>query len=224
MISLKLCERTLVSVRVAEEFLVDITKVSPWATIGSFLVGCIMLYLKWREKYPPEPAGAVTVPPVSVNVSMWMFLLVLLVAGVLNAYASFIASRHHVGLRGPIAPASTSKINEQRIFVGPDITPEFLMSQFDGHTDFEGSALVEPYIGTWIKLSGPVHNIGNGILGYQIEFPHEAFGRGFVIASFDEKWAERLRMLRQGSMVSVVGSIKSVGKSALFLFESELVS
>jgi hypothetical protein len=40
-----------------------------------------------------------------------------------------------------------------------DVSPEYLMSLYADHTSMQAQKLIEPYIGKWIKVSGPLDDV-----------------------------------------------------------------
>jgi tRNA_anti-like len=123
----------------------------------------------------------------------------------------------------PILPAHVSTL-EERIFVGVDITPQFLSSLHSGHTEVQAGKLLELYVGKWIKLSGAVNHVGKFEYGSStVMFSTQSFDGVRVLMSFGAAWTERLSVLRLGNNINVIGRITAVDGLMVKLRECELV-
>lgn len=47
--------------------------------------------------------------------------------------------------------------SDERTFI--DVTPAYLVGLFEGHTDLHTLKLTEPFVGKWMKVSGPLGNV-----------------------------------------------------------------
>ena len=119
----------------------------------------------------------------------------------------------------PVAPAKTASPATERIFVGTTVTPQFLTSQLKTITDLQAPSFVEPYIGKWMRLSGKVSFVGKPretSIGLAFKDQHDVF------MSFEKNWLERLRILRQGDQITVVGRIQDINMSYVTLESCEI--
>jgi hypothetical protein len=91
---------------------------------------------------------------------------------------------------------------EERIVV--DVTPAYLIGLFKIHTDVQAQRLVEPYLGTWLTVSGPLGEVMNSTSDTaQVRFergpsaPLDEISDYFqIFMYFDrQKWDERLAVL-----------------------------
>jgi hypothetical protein len=114
---------------------------------------------------------------------------------------------------------------EKRIFVGPDITPQFLFSLLSGHTEVQAERLLDIYVGKWIKLSGDVNHVGKFEYGSSTVMFSSQPSKGVPVVAmeFSEAWTGRLSVLRLGNNINVIGRIKSVNAMRVKLEDCELV-
>jgi hypothetical protein len=217
---------------------VDIHKVAAWANVGSFALGCIALYLVWPSRHPQTGQNAAVAQPVpSFHPSMWIFLLVLFVAGLLHLVAA-LKQPKSVQAQAPIpapfpSPAPITK-------AGGDVpvanTPQ--LSGFDAQTILpDGRAinscslefLARMYrentldrfnrllAGNWIKISGKIDdNHGNGLVYLVHTSP-------LIRLQFAKGWEEQLSVLKRGSSITVRGKVLAASGSAIGLGECELL-
>ena len=175
---------------------------------------------------PMLPHGSAdTTPPRSQPVIGWLMPAVLavclLVAGILNLLAArtrSISSNSNLHARSPIpVPVSAPLLDthvEERIFVGANITPEYLLGLFKDHTSIQARKLIEPFIGKWMRVSGDLSEIISSTSDRaQVTFS----GRGLtgnlapVFMYFRTKESvERLAILRRGDSLTIVGKISDI--------------
>jgi len=120
----------------------------------------------------------------------------------------------------PHAEAPTRHQSEARIIVPPSVTPEYLMGLFIGHTGVQGKKLLEPYIGKWIKVSGPLSNVrptSPGILALV------SIGNKHVFMHFGDQWRERLSVLRLEDKITALCEIREAELFELSLDKCEPV-
>jgi hypothetical protein len=107
---------------------------------------------------------------------------------------------------------------EERSLV--DVTPEHLMSFFEGRTDIQSKTLVADFIGRWMRVSGPLGNISGSSASPQVTFADQSPTHMF----FRKKaWIERIAMMRPGDIITVVGQISYVERGNLVLDSCELL-
>lgn len=120
----------------------------------------------------------------------------------------------------------------ERVFVPSNITPEYLADLFDDRTDLQAKGLVEPYIGKWMKVSGPLGNVSPPNKYFtQVTLKTKGMfdggGRfethGYLYMYFKPGWEERLAMLRPDTSIAVVGRLKEVNWVEVHLEHCELV-
>jgi hypothetical protein len=118
----------------------------------------------------------------------------------------------------------SQKIPKEQIFV--DVTPQFLVELKRGRTTAEGATLLHPYIGKWMKLSGPISDVSppdlSGRPSAVISF-NEPNQRISVLMFFDKNLWERISTLRVDQNILVQGQISTVESSILLLVDCEIV-
>jgi hypothetical protein len=202
---------------------VDLHRLSAWANIGSFFVGVVALIcIIWPKAslQGKQSVGAFPLP-------LWIFLGVLLMAGVLHFAAARIQSTT------PDIPTSVPNGSspmavpiaqlEGRVFLGPDITSEFLTAFFKDHTTMQAKKMVETYIGKWITASGHLRNVSElnpwGIL----VFLESETGDPDTVMTFPPKWIGRLSVLRPGNRIDAIGKIERIDYRSVKLNDCELI-
>lgn len=135
------------------------------------------------------------------------------------------------------APAATAVVPvvlpiaqpKERVFVPRSVTPLYLSTFFEGHTDAEGKRSVTEYMGKWISVRAPVSNVqvfdSFAIIHFYLDMPTDSKAQlnFHVTADFAEKWKERVGLLRVDEEVLVVGRIQTISKWQLQLMDSELL-
>jgi hypothetical protein len=106
-----------------------------------------------------------------------------------------------------------------------DTTPEHLVGLYREHTSVQADSLASPFIGKWIRISGPLNDAQSFKYFVQVTFGDRTLvaDKSHVYAYFDHKpWADRLAMLRRGDTVTLIGRIKSVDAGSLHVEHCEL--
>ncbi len=121
----------------------------------------------------------------------------------------------------PTIPAK----QEDRIFVNE--SPLFLTNCFDGHrTDLQARTLVEPYLNKWMTLSRvvvtDVHADDSIAWSEYIVFG-DMQDDAKVVMYFDKEWADRIVILRRGSILDAIGQIDKVHLGAVRFKHCEIV-
>jgi hypothetical protein len=133
----------------------------------------------------------------------------------------------------PDTEAAAPPQDQARVFVPPNVTPEYLVGLFDDRTDVQAKTLVDPYIGKWMTVSGPLGNVGtrNDYFA-QVTFQNKGMFEegtrfeihGVVFMYFrDPRSDERLAMLRPGTEITVVGRLERVTGIDVHLDDCELI-
>jgi hypothetical protein len=216
----------------------DIHKLAAWANVGSFAIGCVALYLVWPSQRPPTPEnGAAAQPVTSFHSSMWIFLLVLFLAGLLHLVAAVVQrNRDHVPV--PSAPQTRNLAPSPNPVgnVPPPSTPP--PSGFDAQTTLPDGRVINScsleYLarthrentldqfnrllgGKWIKISGKIDdNHGNGLVYLMHSSP-------LIRLQFAKGWEQQLSLLGRGSTVIVRGKVSAASGAAIVLGECELL-
>jgi hypothetical protein len=111
---------------------------------------------------------------------------------------------------------------EERSFV--DVTPEDLRRVFEEYTEIQARTRVADVIGKWVKVSGPLGNVGDFTSFSQVTFAHRPSPSAIVYMYFrKKKWFDRLSVLNRGDNITVVGRIREVRGGELHLDNCELI-
>jgi hypothetical protein len=230
----------------------DINKAGAWANVGSFLIGCITLYLLWKgQQHPAQTVG--------LNATLAVGL-VFIIGLVLTASLHVVAARINAqtarenkiqDLGSSLPPSNSTEIHSQiqtptpapivldvqsallpasqlegRTFVRPNITPEYLLGLSKGLTSIQANKLVEPFIGNWMMISGHLGEVVScGPDGVLIVFSNSGRVSGMqnVCMLFDgKKWVDRLSILTREDSIIVIGQISKVGLGDVTLENCEL--
>jgi hypothetical protein len=105
-----------------------------------------------------------------------------------------------------------------------DVTPEFLYGLYDGRTTVQGDRLAEGYIGKFIQVSGPMHNVSNQFSDGTFNVSMHPGGLRSISMEFDEKWFDRLSLFPVNTLIKVRGRIKSLGSYMIMLTNCDIVS
>lgn len=137
----------------------NLDKLDKLAGIGSFLIGVVLVIHDLSGNATTSPNGGLSAP--SIHWSTWAFGGVLVLAGFLHFAASRTALRPRLSsiIERPKLVDANGK---NRVFLGPDITPEFLAAHFDEHTHLQAEKMVEIYLGKWMRAAGVVRNVMGG--------------------------------------------------------------
>jgi hypothetical protein len=134
----------------------------------------------------------------------------------------------------PKAPESTRNQDEKqdRVFVGENITPKYLIGIFREHTDIQGAALTSAYLGKWMKVSGSLGNvISTSPYRAQLTFERAEvpltertwFDYTDFFMMFRKPWIDRLAIARRGDRLTVIGQIERIDGVSVQLDSCELV-
>jgi hypothetical protein len=139
-----------------------------------------------------------------------------------------IAAIYAFGVWG--APLLRRSSVKERVFVPPELTPERLLSFFQDNTDIQATELTKDRIGQWIPFTGTLRNVGpfNGYLA-QVSFeknyvqPRTWFDDADIYCYFGKAQIDRLRVLKRGDKITVIGQISIIRRLILELDNCELV-
>jgi hypothetical protein len=110
-----------------------------------------------------------------------------------------------------------------------NITLDNLRAFFKDRTTPEGERLAAPYINKWVKIETRVDNTQlRGIFGHDLANRCAVFSFGrnpssTTICLFENKWKDRIEVLRKGDIITVEGQIWLVDVYIVELDNCELV-
>jgi hypothetical protein len=193
-------------------------KANAFCSVGTFILTAVIVVLM---VWPPQQGPAAATPkgqPMTGWVMPSILAFCLVLAGVLHLLAARTRrdpSPTRTEVFEEIRPPATSpptlatQDSKGRIFVGPDITPQFLSSLLTGHTEVQAEKLLDIYIGKWIRLSGDLSHVGKFEYGSStVMFSSQPLmGTPTIVMQFGKAWTERLSVLRLGNNINIIGRI-----------------
>jgi hypothetical protein len=101
-----------------------------------------------------------------------------------------------------------------------------LWGLFDGLTAIQGAGLIEPYIGTWLEVSGAVASVEGFDNFVQVTLDRDEpspYVHKIIFFYFDTaRWEARLSRLAHGDRISIGGSLDRVDSATIHLEDCEL--
>jgi hypothetical protein len=144
------------------------------------------------------------------------------------------ASRPPSTLPPVIQTVATESSSPERIVA--NVTPQDLVRVCIDHLDHQAQTLIQPFIGKWLKVTGPIFDIGpifnvstdqggwfvSVLLTKTTE--NEADGHDTQIILYSQpQWKDRLSILSRNQNVNVLGQIKKVSWIGIQLEDCELI-
>jgi hypothetical protein len=231
----------------AREFFVDVHKAGAWANIGSFVIALLLIV---RSQQPTNANGFTMTPGLGIFVAGLVLAGCLNFAAVWMTYRSsskkqtpaaansdFPSSdlpKAFVQIQDPSpAPAKLDDGSapppviqvEDRTFVRENITPEYLVGLFEGHTSIQAKRLVEPFIGNWMMISGRLGEVlSTDPDGAQVTFSERRLSELAAVLMYfqGKKWVDRLSILKREDSIAVVGQITQINSVWVQLDNCEL--
>jgi hypothetical protein len=142
------------------------------------------------------------------------------------------AERAIQNLAAIVTPGVKSTEKQERVFVPPEVTPERLFSFYRDNTAIQANELTKQYIGQWMKIDGRLNDVNSSNNNFTgVTFQHrdipflerEWFDYTAVNMYFREH-IDRLKGLKRGDELSVIGEIKEIYNVLLTLDNCELVN
>jgi len=205
-------------------------KVGAVASLASFVIGGVVVYLMWKAQSAASPEGnAASSPEVGVQPFLGVFLAGLVVSGILNLSAAMIqakASRRPQPEPEEVFLPDTlpARFTHGRTFVKDDVTPKFLHRLLENHSDAEAEKLLEAYLGKWMMLSGLVNEVTVEESRKEVYVAIFPPGEEILVSlNFTLDWRNRLSRLLPGNNITVVGVITKVDRISITMNDCELV-
>jgi hypothetical protein len=155
----------------------------------------------------------------STKIALEANFILLLVFSVLHlARAPFLVHSDTVAA----FPEAGSK--PERVFVRTEITPRYLIGQFNKHTAMRAEEIIAPHIGNWMQVSGTVYNVArlsgkNFYVQLHVGPENDSL---LVSSTFGNIWKDKLVLLRKGDSISVRGKLATATSISVSLEECEL--
>jgi hypothetical protein len=208
--------------------------------------------LDWRGRYDAlagtyhEVGGMGTVIGYILDPPPW-FYPVAFVAGVILIWWNFRRNREQANAeisppRGRVAPGVTIEAplpdkpevtaKQERVFVPPELTPERLFSFYQDSTAIHAAERFKAHIGQWMNVTGTLGNVSPWTGHFSlVTFENSStpvFERTWLDYTTiymyfrDEQKIDRLKILKRGDKITVIGQIKEVDAVVLHLDNCEL--
>ena len=105
-----------------------------------------------------------------------------------------------------------------------DVTPEYLVGFFEEHTSIQAERLTEAFLGKWMRLSASVEDVAAlGAHKARIDVPTEGGSPVIILIVNNQATVEhRVRILKKGDPITVVGQIYEVDSASVTLTNCEL--
>jgi hypothetical protein len=110
---------------------------------------------------------------------------------------------------------------EERTIV--DVTPEYLAGFFDDHTSIQAQKLADAFIGKWLKVSGPLGNVGSFKYSSQVTFASTSNVMVYMLFRDRALVEDTLSVLKRGDQITVLGKIDRIEPLDVQLDNCELV-
>jgi hypothetical protein len=123
---------------------------------------------------------------------------------------------------------------QERVFVPPELTPERLFSFYQNNTAIQAAELVKPHIGHWMKVIGTLGNV-RPWTGHFSQVTFERSSTPVLERTWldyttiymlfrDAPKIDRLKILKRGDKITVIGQIREVDAVDLHLDNCELAA
>jgi hypothetical protein len=126
---------------------------------------------------------------------------------------------------GEAPPIAVKPEETERVFVPPELTPKRLRSFYRENTSIQAAELTKNYIGQWMKVTGCLGEVIGNEFRSQVTFQHNYISLEYfvIFMYFREPHIDRLKILRRGDKLTVIGQIQRVESIELHLDNCELV-
>jgi hypothetical protein len=119
-------------------------------------------------------------------------------------------------------PASPPKAPEERVILGPNLTPRYFCEELKGKTGYQIERMTGMYVGKWMRFKGEISDIRSASdARFSITFQNGP-GESYVNAIFAEKWSEHLSVMSTGEVISVLGKVREIERNWIWLVDCDL--
>lgn len=209
-----------------------------WAAYGTLGASGVFLALREGiEKLPTAVIPELLREPILAFLPLIFFLLATLILilrglgwiGSSNASTSTGRLDMRLAVNPEISPidkkAETEIVREEeRIFVGDSITPKYLYDFFEHNTSVQATKLTDAYLGKWMRITGDLSQVS--VFGEIRRFAQVTFKdmrSPTVFLIFDEKWIDRLSILKRGDRLTIIGKLDRIDAATIQLNHCEIV-
>jgi hypothetical protein len=107
-----------------------------------------------------------------------------------------------------------------RVFTG--ITPAQVHDFFVGKTDVQARAQLQFYLNTWVQVSGSLKDVFGDKVSLS-EFVYPSTIGDLTMQFRQEKWLQRLRVMKVGTKLKIVGELTAANQLLILLDNCEIV-
>ena len=118
-------------------------------------------------------------------------------------------------------PLTTGESPSERVIVSE--TPSYLLRMYSNHTSLEADKLTAPYIGKWMRLSGVLRDVQSPTpAGIAVKFISIEKYQAFIDTWFDDKWLDKLSVLRAGTKIVALCQIQEIQPKSMTFQHCEI--
>jgi hypothetical protein len=192
-------------------------------SFGIAAAACCLSGLLWTSLKEASPRLSDWVVPIATNPMAWFIVLMFIAA--IFAFSPTkkrpkqdnIVQNDRTSLPLSIKPEENKDKPKSFIDVAPSSLLE--MRNKEGLTRVQTDRMLAPYIGKWIKYTGPIKNVSERhvVLSINGSDYNTVFGR------FITEHRDRFHLLEIGKTITIIGQIEDVFSSEVSLDDCELV-
>jgi hypothetical protein len=196
-------------------------KAAAYSAIGTLILTAIIVWLMWpsSQQKPTETGHPIMIAWIMPSI----LAAAILGAGVLHLLAAMASHVAMPAVQVSKSPSPAHGDGEARIFLGSDITPEFLAGLSKDQMGIHARRLTSIYEGKWMKVSGAVDDVSKLARNdYFVTLSNENPHIFFIFSG--AHWEERLSILKKGTQLTVIGKLRAISRENLQFEECEIVS
>ncbi|HEY2034062.1 MAG TPA: hypothetical protein VGH02_10295 [Rhizomicrobium sp.] len=124
----------------------------------------------------------------------------------------------------PKADADLANNDPSKFFVRESVTPSYLCDLYEGKTSIQASKLAAPFVGKWLRVSGPLQNVTEPTTDGQffVSLKQKSISDPLIFLQFGSEWLEKLTIIPRGDIITAIGQISAVTRFDISLKNSEL--
>jgi hypothetical protein len=203
---------------------------------GWWIVGAIGTFLTYLGLFAPEVYRELSETDWLTFIGSDLFRTILVILGLGLISLAMVRGSRRQASQPPVntLPQAEPKTSvedprEERVFVGPGVTPEYLFGLYEGKTDMQAQKAADLFLGKWMPISGPLRNIGawheaGSYCQVTVELGDAPifFMKSLYLYFRDKRWVDRLSVLAAGDLISVHGRIDRISRFEIQLQDCEL--
>jgi hypothetical protein len=198
---------------------------------GWWVVGAVGTFLTYLGLFDPKGYKNISETDWLTFIGSDLFRTILVIVGLGLIFLAVIKGRHQP--RQQVAGTNRSTqpkapVEQERVFVGAGVTPEYLFSLFEGKTDIQAQRTAETFIGKWMPIAGPLRSVSKWTGTYSqvtvdLGDAEMLKYKSMYLVFHDESYVARLEVLAPGDPITVHGRIDRIESTNVQLEDCELV-